>query len=135
MKDRKNIIITLLSIALITVLVSPKLITQSSSSRLTKVGYLNVKTVINSMKEDPAVFSAIETSVKMLPDYTYSNQETLIRHEIQKNIAASLLNIVRREGYTLILERTESTILYADKNFDITPQVIAYVREALTSKK
>lgn len=135
MNDKKNIIIALLIVALVIVILSPKLTTQSSSSRLTKVGYLNVETVISAMKEDEAVIVKIENIVSELPEYNNSSKDILINKEIQKNIALSLMTIVRREGYTLILERTESTILYADRNFDITPQVTAYVRESFTSKK
>ena len=41
------------------------------------------------------------------------------------------MNIVKKEGYTLILERTENSILYADRTFDITESVIADVKASL----
>ena len=50
-----------------------------------------------------------------------------ILEELQKIIN----DIGKKEGYTVILERTESSVLYGDANVDITDQVI----DIMNSKK
>ena len=59
------------------------------------------------------------------------NRDYSLRGEVKRQVAGSLMAIVKKEGYTLILERTEHSILYADRNFDITEAVIANVKASL----
>lgn len=101
------------------VFISPRLSTQQS--RLTKVGYLNIDEVNEAMMSDTEISNILKEKA-LLGD---------VKKEIQKYIAMSMLAIVKREGYTLILDRNEVNVLYADRNFDITSQVIAQVRELI----
>lgn len=122
-------------------IIAPNLTTQSS--RLTKVGYLNLEQVISNITQDEKLLANIEAQIDIAKqDNTYddmyksdergfSEKDRAIRSRVKREVANALITIVRREGYTLILERTESTILYADRNFDITDRVTAFVKESL----
>ena len=50
------------------------------------------------------------------------------RMEIERNISAALIKVIQKigadEGYTVILEKNESIVLYAAKSIDITDRVI-----------
>ena len=61
-------------------------------------------------------------------------RDNSLRGQVKRQVASSLLGIVKKEGYTLILERTEYAILYADRNFDITDAVIKDVKESVMKK-
>ena len=109
-------------------------IVTAQSSRLTKVGYIDVDKVFKTILEDEALKEAINTIFKKEAETTGEKERSgakEIQKEIKSRMARSILVIVRREGYTLIMERSETTILYADKYFDITTQVIALVRESI----
>lgn len=109
-------------------------IAMSQSSRLTKTGYLNVEKVFEAVLEDEtleeAVYKIFEKEAAKTGEKKRSGSKE-VQKEIQNRMARAILVIVRREGYTLIMERTETTILYADRDFDITTQVIALVRESI----
>ena len=60
-----------------------------------------------------------------------SKKNQAINLLVQRYIAGSIITITRREGYTAILERKDSGILYVDKDFDITSQILAFVRESI----
>ena len=60
-----------------------------------------------------------------------NNRDYSLRGEVKRQVANALMAIVKKEGYTLILERTENSILYADRTFDITEPVIANVKASL----
>ena len=60
-----------------------------------------------------------------------NTRDTSLKGMVKRQVANSLMNIVKKEGYTLILERTEHSILYADRTFDITESVIADVKASL----
>ena len=60
-----------------------------------------------------------------------NTKDTSLKGMVKRQVANSLMNIVKKEGYTLILERTENSILYADRTFDITESVIADVKASL----
>lgn len=140
MKKYSLAIIALFSVLCLSI-IAPRLVTQSS--RLSKVGYLNLEQVINNIIQDEKLVANIEAKIEAAKqDNTYNEiyksdekgyneRDRAIRAEVKRQVANALLTIVRREGYTLILERTESTILYADRNFDITDRVTAFVQESL----
>jgi len=50
--------------------------------------------------------------------------------QILKELEGIITDIGKKQGYTMILERTESTVLYGDPSIDLTDQVI----EILNSK-
>jgi len=109
-------------------------VAMSQSSRLTKIGYLNVEDVFESVLEDETLEEAVYKIFEKEAEKTGKKKRSgpkEVQKEIQNRMAISILVIVRREGYTLIIERTETTILYADRDFDITTQVIALVRESI----
>ena len=109
-------------------------VAMSQSARLTKVGYIDVDKVFKTILEDEALEEAMHTIFTKEAEATGEKARSgakEIQKEIKSRMAKSILVIVRREGYTLIIERTETTILYADKYFDITTQVIALVRESI----
>ncbi len=62
-----------------------------------------------------------------------SKKNQAIKEEINKYIGSSILGIVRREGYTAIIEK--SYVFYVDRDFDLTTQVIAHVRSAINAIK
>ncbi|MDA0023410.1 OmpH family outer membrane protein [Brachyspira hyodysenteriae] len=84
-----------------------------------------LKMKLEEYKQKDAMQTNMEdTSIAQNRDYS-------LRGEVKRQVANSLMSIVKKEGYTLILERTEHAILYADRNFDITEAVIANVKASL----
>ncbi len=64
-----------------------------------------------------------------------SKKNQAVQEEVNRHIASAVMTITRREGYTAILERKNETVLYVDKDFDLTTQIIAHVRSAINSIK
>ena len=137
---KKYYIISLLFVAVLTVsIISPRVFTQSY--RLTKVGYIDLERVIKEvtgnqelnekLKERLEQYKNQDTQANMEDTSIAQNRDYSLRGEVKRQVAASLMAIVKKEGYTLILERTEHSILYADRNFDITDAVIANVKSSL----
>ncbi|WP_295159471.1 OmpH family outer membrane protein [uncultured Brachyspira sp.] len=139
---KKYYIMSLLFIALLAVsIISPRVFTQSY--RLTKVGYIDLERVIKELTSDDEFVEKLKTKLeeyKAQNDMQTNMQDTSIvqnnrdyslRGEVKRQVASSLMFIVKKEGYTLILERTEHAILYADRTFDITEPVIAKVKASL----
>ena len=120
-------------------IISPRVFTQSY--RLTKVGYIDLERVIKEvtgnqelnekLKERLEQYKNQDTQANMEDTSIAQNRDYSLRGEVKRQVAASLMAIVKKEGYTLILERTEHSILYADRNFDITDAVIANVKSSL----
>ena len=56
------------------------------------------------------------------------NEVNQKRMEMERNISAALMKVIQKigadEGYTVILEKNESIVLYASKTIDITDRVI-----------
>jgi len=56
------------------------------------------------------------------------NEVNQKRTEMERNISAALMKVIQKigadEGYTVILEKNESIVLYASKSIDITDRVI-----------
>ena len=56
------------------------------------------------------------------------NEVNQKRMEIERNISVALIKVIQKigadEGYTVILEKNESIVLYASKTIDITDRVI-----------
>lgn len=71
-----------------------------------------------------------QKKVKEYQRFTKDIQETLQQTDADftRKILENLLKVVRdvgkSEGYALILERTESSLVYADESIDITDEVI-----------
>ncbi len=71
-----------------------------------------------------------QQKVKEYQRFTKDIQETLQQTDADytRKILESLLVVVqdvgKKNGYTLILEKTESSLVYADESIDITDQVI-----------
>ena len=139
---KKYYIISLLFIAALAVsIISPRVFTQSY--RLTKVGYIDLERVIKEITGDQQLNEKLkekleqyknqdnQTSTEDTSITQNNNRDYSLRGEVKRQVAGSLMAIVRKEGYTLILERTKHSILYADRNFDITDAVIANVRSSL----
>ena len=139
---KKYYIISLLFIAALAVsIISPRVFTQSY--RLTKVGYIDLERVIKEITGDQQLNEKLkekleqyknqdnQTSTEDTSITQNNNRDYSLRGEVKRQVTGSLMAIVRKEGYTLILERTEHSILYADRNFDITDAVIANVRSSL----
>ena len=137
---KKYYIMRLLFVAVLTVsIISPRVFTQSY--RLTKVGYIDLERVIKEvtgnqelnekLKERLEQYKNQDTQANMEDTSIAQNRDYSLRGEVKRQVAASLMAIVKKEGYTLILERTEHSILYADRNFDITDAVIANVKSSL----
>lgn len=139
---KKYYIMTLLFIAVLTVsIIRPSLFTQSY--RLTKVGYIDLERVIKEITNDQELNNKLKerleqyksqnnnTNMEDTSIIQNNNRDYSLRGEVKRQVAAGLIGIVKKEGYTLILERTEHAILYADRNFDITDAVIASVRTSL----
>ncbi|ASJ21905.1 OmpH family outer membrane protein [Brachyspira hampsonii] len=138
---KKYYIMSLLFIAVLTVsIVSPRVFTQSY--RLTKVGYIDLERVIKELTSDDEFVEKLKTKLEeyktrdamqtnMEDTSIAQNRDYSLRGEVKRQVANSLMSIVKKEGYTLILERTEHAILYADRNFDITEAVIANVKASL----
>ena len=139
---KKYYIMTLLFITVLTVsIISPRVFTQSY--RLTKVGYIDLERVIKELTSDEEFVEKLKMKLE-----EYKNQDSIqtnmtdtsiaqnnrdysLRGEVKRQVANALMAIVKKEGYTLILERTENSILYADRTFDITEPVIANVKASL----
>lgn len=137
---KKYYIISLLFAAVLAVsIISPRVFTQSY--RLTKVGYIDLERVIKEitgnqelnekLKERLEQYKSQDNQANMDDTSIAQNRDYSLRGEVKRQVASSLMAIVRKEGYTLILERTEHSILYADRNFDITDAVIANVKSSL----
>ncbi|ACN83851.1 outer membrane chaperone Skp (OmpH) [Brachyspira hyodysenteriae WA1] len=125
---------------LIVSIVSPRVFTQSY--RLTKVGYIDLERVIKELTSDDEFVEKLKMKLEeykqkdamqtnMEDTSIAQNRDYSLRGEVKRQVANSLMSIVKKEGYTLILERTEHAILYADRNFDITEAVIANVKASL----
>ena len=120
-------------------IISPRVFTQSY--RLTKVGYIDLERVIKEitgnqelnekLKERLEQYKSQDNQANMDDTSIAQNRDYSLRGEVKRQVASSLMAIVRKEGYTLILERTEHSILYADRNFDITDAVIVNVKSSL----
>lgn len=137
---KKYYIISLLLVAVLAVsIISPRVFTQSY--RLTKVGYIDLERVIKEitgnqelnekLKERLEQYKNQDNQANIEDTSIAQNRDYSLRGEVKRQVASSLMAIVRKEGYTLILERTEHSILYADRNFDITDAVIANVKNSL----
>ncbi|MEI0559654.1 OmpH family outer membrane protein [Brachyspira intermedia] len=138
---KKYYIMSLLFIAVLAVsIVSPRVFTQSY--RLTKVGYIDLERVIKELTSDDEFVEKLKLKLEeyktrdamqtnMEDTSIAQNRDYSLRGEVKRQVANSLMAIVKKEGYTLILERTEHAILYADRNFDITEAVIANVKATL----
>ncbi|HJH56404.1 MAG TPA: OmpH family outer membrane protein [Brachyspira hyodysenteriae] len=138
---KKYYIMSLLFVAVLIVsIVSPRVFTQSY--RLTKVGYIDLERVIKELTSDDEFVEKLKMRLEeykqkdamqtnMEDTSIAQNRDYSLRGEVKRQVANSLMSIVKKEGYTLILERTEHAILYADRNFDITEAVIANVKASL----
>lgn len=139
---KKYYIMSLLFIAVLTVsIISPRVFTQSY--RLTKVGYIDLERVIRELTSDEEFVEKLKMKLEeyktqdaMQTNMTdtsiaQNNRDYSLRGEVKRQVANALMSIVKKEGYTLILERTEHSILYADRTFDITEPVIANVKASL----
>ena len=71
-----------------------------------------------------------QQKVKEYQRFTKDIQETLqqmdadLTRKILENLLEVAQNLGKSEGYTMILEKTESSIVYADDSIDITDKVI-----------
>lgn len=120
-------------------IISPRLFTQSY--RLTKVGYIDLQRVIKEVTGDQELADKLkekqeeykqQNSTEDNSENSIANtRDTSLKGMVKRQVANSLMNIVKKEGYTLILERTENSILYADRTFDITESVIEDVKASL----
>lgn len=120
-------------------IISPRLFTQSY--RLTKVGYIDLQRVIKEVTSDQELADKLkekqeeykqQNSTEDNSENSIANtRDTSLKGMVKRQVANSLMNIVKKEGYTLILERTENSILYADRTFDITELVIEDVKASL----
>lgn len=120
-------------------IISPRLFTQSY--RLTKVGYIDLQRVIKEVTSDQELADKLkekqeeykqQNSTEDNSENSIANtKDTSLKGMVKRQVTNSLMNIVKKEGYTLILERTENSILYADRTFDITESVIADVKASL----
>lgn len=139
---KKYYIMSLLFIAVLAVsIISPRVFTQSY--RLTKVGYIDLERVIRELTNDEEFVEKLKMKLEeyktqdaMQTNMTdtsiaQNNRDYSLRGEVKRQVANALMSIVKKEGYTLILERTEHSILYADRTFDITEPVIANVKASL----
>ena len=129
----------ILTAVLFVSIISPRLFTQSY--RLTKVGYIDLQRVIKEVTSDQELADKLkekqeeykqQNSTEDNSENSIANtRDTSLKGMVKRQVANSLMNIVKKEGYTLILERTENSILYADRTFDITESVIADVKASL----
>ena len=139
---KKYYIMSLLFIATLVVsIVSPRVFTQSY--RLTKVGYIDLERVIKELTSDEEFVEKLKAKLEEYKlqeaqqtnmqdtSIAQNNRDYSLRGEVKRQVANSLMAIVKKEGYILILERTEHAILYADRSFDITEAVIANVKASL----
>ena len=123
--------------------ISPRVFTQSY--RLTKVGYVDLDRVVKEVTKDEVFVENLKLKMEEQNNRDMSSEtnnteintnprDNSLRGQVKRQVASSLLGIVKKEGYTLILERTEYAILYADRNFDITDAVIKDVKESVMKK-
>ncbi|TXJ39644.1 OmpH family outer membrane protein [Brachyspira pilosicoli] len=124
-------------------IISPRVFTQSY--RLTKVGYVDLDRVVKEVTKDDVFVENLKLKMEEQNNRDMSSEtnnteintnprDNSLRGQVKRQVASSLLGIVKKEGYTLILERTEYAILYADRNFDITDAVIKDVKESVMKK-
>lgn len=123
--------------------ISPRVFTQSY--RLTKVGYVDLDRVVKEVTKDEVFVENLKLKMEEQNNRDMSAEtnnteintnprDNSLRGQVKRQVASSLIGIVKKEGYTLILERTEYAILYADRNFDITDAVIKDVKESVMRK-
>lgn len=122
--------------------ISPRVFTQSY--RLTKVGYVDLDRVVKEVTKDEVFVENLKLKMEEQnnrdmaeinnTEINTNPRDNSLRGQVKRQVASSLLGIVKKEGYTLILERTEYAILYADRNFDITDAVIKDVKESVMKK-
>ena len=120
-------------------IISPRLFTQSY--RLTKVGYIDLQRVIKDVTSDQELLDMLRRKQEEINSQNseednsessiVNSRDTSLKGQVRRQVSNSLMSIVRKEGYTLILERTENSILYADRTFDITESVIEDVKASL----
>ena len=124
-------------------IISPRVFTQSY--RLTKVGYVDLDRVVKEVTKDEVFVENLKLKMEEQNNRDMSSEtnnteintnprDNSLRGQVKRQVASSLIGIVKKEGYTLILERTEYAILYADRNFDITDDVIKDVKESVMKK-
>ena len=139
-KMKKYCIFGLIFTAILFVsIISPRLFTQSY--RLTKVGYIDLQRVIKDVTSDQELLDMLRRKEEEINSQNseednsessiVNSRDTSLKGQVRRQVSNSLMSIVRKEGYTLILERTENSILYADRTFDITEPVIADVKASL----
>lgn len=137
---KKYYIFGLMFIAVLFVsIISPRLFTQSY--RLTKVGYIDLQKVIKEVTSDQELIDKLRQKEEQIDNQNSEEEnsensivnarDNSLKGQVRRQVANSLMNIVRKEGYTLILERTENSILYADRTFDITELVTTDVKASL----
>ena len=113
--------------------------------RLTKVGYVDLDRVVKEVTKDEVFVENLKLKMEEQNNRDMSAEtnnteintnprDNSLRGQVKRQVASSLIGIVKKEGYTLILERTEYAILYADRNFDITDAVIKDVKESVMRK-
>lgn len=124
-------------------IISPRVFTQSY--RLTKVGYVDLDRVVKEVTKDEVFVENLKLKMEEQnnrdmaaetnnTEINTNPRDNSLRGQVKRQVASSLIGIVKKEGYTLILERTEYAILYADRNFDITDAVIKDVKESVMKK-
>ncbi|MBW5381844.1 OmpH family outer membrane protein [Brachyspira pilosicoli] len=124
-------------------IISPRVFTQSY--RLTKVGYVDLDRVVKEVTKDEVFVENLKLKIEEQnnrdmaaetnnTEINTNPRDNSLRGQVKRQVASSLIGIVKKEGYTLILERTEYAILYADRNFDITDAVIKDVKESVMRK-
>lgn len=124
-------------------IISPRVFTQSY--RLTKVGYVDLDRVVKEVTKDEVFVENLKLKMEEQnnrdmaaetnnTEINTNPRDNSLRGQVKRQLASSLIGIVKKEGYTLILERTEYAILYADRNFDITDAVIKDVKESVMRK-
>ncbi len=60
-----------------------------------------------------------------------TKRQQAINLEIRRHMAPAIATLTRRQGYTAILEKRENGVLYVDRDFDITSQVLPLVIESI----
>lgn len=124
-------------------IISPRVFTQSY--RLTKVGYVDLDRVVKEVTKDEVFVENLKLKMEEQnnrdmaaetnnTEINTNPRDNSLRGQVKRQVASSIIGIVKKEGYTLILERTEYAILYADRNFDITDAVIKDVKESVMRK-
>ncbi len=63
-----------------------------------------------------------------------SKKNQAVQAEVYRYIVSAIMVIVRREGYTAIIQKNE-TVIFVDKEFDLTSQVMASVRASINAIK